>query len=218
MGTRPRLYLTALAVAGALAIAGIASSREQPSTSGPQLTAQVRSAGLRFDPSVAEGDRQAVRAAIASARPEARALIGLVDGLVDVSVGTTGGHSVGLTQGDGSRYRVTLDLATVSSRYGERGIQRLVLHELGHVVDAVLVPDSLMTLLDDGIPTGLGCDGGVSGACANRAERFAETFAKWALGDIGINLNVGYKVPPPRLPLDAWGAPLAQLAARQLAG
>jgi hypothetical protein len=75
-----------------------------------------------------------------------------------------------------------------------------------------------MTVLDAGIPTGLGCDGGVSGACASRAERFAETFAKWALGDIGINLNVGYKVPPPRLPLDAWGAPLAQLAARQLAG
>jgi hypothetical protein len=219
MGARARLGLLSLAAASALAIAGIASSHDrQPAPAGPRLTAQARRAGLAFDPTVAEGDRQAVRAAIASARPEARALIGLVDGLVDVGVAPTGGHSVGLTQGDGSRYRVTLDLATVSARYGERGIQRLVLHELGHVVDAVLVPDSLMAVLDSGIPAGLGCDDGVTGACANRAERFAETFAKWALGDIGVNLDIGYRVPPPRLPLDAWGEPLARLAADAQAG
>jgi hypothetical protein len=41
----------------------------------------------------------------------------------------------------------------------------------------------------------------------------AESFAKWALGDIGINLEIGYKVPPPSAPLDVWGAPLARLAA-----
>jgi hypothetical protein len=219
MRTRARLSLPALAVASLLAVAGIASShRRQPAASGPELTAHVRAAGLRFDPTVAEADREAVRAAIARARPEARTLIGLVDGLVDVGVRATGGHSVGLTQGDGSGYRVTLDLATVAARYGERGIERLVLHELGHVVDAVLVPDALMAVLDAGIPPGLGCEDGVTGACANRAEGFAETFAKWALGDIGVNLDIGYKVPPPRLPLDAWGKPLAQLATTALAG
>ena len=61
--------------------------------------------------------------------------------------------------------------------------------------------------------TGYGCDEGVSGACADEAERFAESFAKWALGDIGVNLEIGYKVPPPSAPLDVWGAPLARLAA-----
>jgi hypothetical protein len=220
MGNRARIYLPALAIAIVLAVAGIASSnRSERATAGASpLSAQVRDAGLRFDPTVAEGDRQAVRAAIAAAGPEARALIAVVDGLVDVTVAATGGRSVGLTEGTGSRYRVTLDLGTVAARYGQRGIQRLVLHELGHVVDHALVPDTLMQTLDSGIPSGWGCDEGTMGACADRAERFAETFAKWALGDIGVNLNIGYKVPPPRLPLDAWGAPLARLATESQAG
>jgi hypothetical protein len=220
MRTRARLYLPALAIAGVLALAGLASSHRTPHASSgpPPITAQQRAAGLRFDPTVAEGDRQAVLAAIASARPEARALVGDVDGLVDVSVGPAGGHAVGLTQQVGdTRYHVTFDLATVSARYGQRGIARLVLHELGHVVDFALVPDSLMDVLDSGIPAGLGCEEGVLGGCADRTERFAETFAKWALDDIGVSLNIGYKVPPPRLPLQQWGAPFARLA-RQVAG
>jgi hypothetical protein len=65
--------------------------------------------------------------------------------------------------------------------------------------------------LDAGIPRGYGCDSGVSGACAQAGERFAETFAKWATGDIGFNLDVGYKVLPPALPLTAWGEPLTRL-------
>jgi hypothetical protein len=215
MGNRARLYLPALAIAGLLALAGIAKSqRTSHAPSGPPpITAAQRADGLHFDPTVAEADRQAVLAAIASARPEARALVDDVDGLVDMSVGPTGAQSVGMTQQIGpARYHVTLDLGTVSRRYGQRGIARLALHELGHVVDFALVPDSLMEVLDSGIPEGLGCEQGVLGGCANREERFAETFAKWALDDIGVSLNIGYKVPPPRLPLAAWGAPLARLA------
>lgn len=48
----------------------------------------------------------------------------------------------------------------------------------------------------------------MTGGCASREERFAETFAKWATNDIGLNLYIGYKVPPPAS-LDAWGTPLA---------
>jgi hypothetical protein len=215
MGNRARIYLPALAIAGVLALAGIASSRGDGSarTGAQPISEQVRRDGLHFDPAIAEADRQAVLGAIASAQPDARALIDVVDGLVDVYVGPTGGSSVGLTESNGSRYRVTLDLATVAARYGRRGIARLVLHELGHVVDFALVPEALDRTLDSGIPAGLGCEQGTLGGCANRDERFAETFAKWALGDIGVSLNIGYKVPPPRLPLAAWGAPLAQLAA-----
>jgi hypothetical protein len=215
MGTRARLYLPAFAIGGLLVLAGIASShRGGPAPAGPPpITAQQRAAGLHFDPGVAEADRQAVLAAIASARPEARALVDVVDGLVEVSVGPIGGASVGLTQQVGeARYHVTLDLATVSATLGQRGVARLVLHELGHVVDYALVPDSLMNVLDSGIPPGLGCDDGVTGGCAEREERFAETFAKWALDDIGVSLDIGYKVPPPRLPLATWGEPLARLA------
>jgi hypothetical protein len=215
MGNRARLYLPALAIASVLALAAIASShRAEKATAGPPpISEQVRRAGLGFDPTVAAGDRQAVLDAIAAPQPDARTLIGVVDGLVHVSVSPVGSHSVGLTQQVGTRYHVTLDLGTVAARYGQRGIARLVLHGLGHVVDFALVPDSLDRVLDAGIPAGLGCEDGVLGGCANRDERFAETFAKWALGDIGVNLNIGYKVPPPRLPLESWGAPLARLAA-----
>jgi hypothetical protein len=178
----------------------------------PALTAQVRAATFRFDPTVAAYDRDAVRAAIAAARPEARRLIDAVDGLVDVRVAATPSGTVGTTEPVGQRFLVTLDLGTAARRYGQRGIARLVLHELGHVVQGALVPATLAARLDAGIPRGWGCEDGQTGSCANPHERFAETFAKWATNDIGVDLDLGYKVPPPPS-LDAWGAPLARLAA-----
>jgi hypothetical protein len=86
--------------------------------------------------------------------------------------------------------------------------------ERGHVVDHALVANDDMATLQRGIPAGWGCEEGVAGACATAPERFAESFAKWATGDIGVDLYVGYKVPPPTPTLDAWGAPLERLAAR----
>jgi hypothetical protein len=183
------------------------------------LSGDARRAGFHFEPGTAPADQQVFLDAVAAARPEARRLIGLVDGLVEVRVGPTSAPgAIGLTEAVGpglvrSRYRVTIDLGLVATRYGPRGIQRTVLHELGHVVDFALVTDDVMAALDAGIPPGIGCDDGLLGGCASRQERFAESFAKWALDDIGVNLDIGYKVPPPSLPLDAWGAPLARLAA-----
>jgi hypothetical protein len=87
----------------------------------------------------------------------------------------------------------------------------VTLHELGHVVDGALVPADMEQQLDAAIPRGWGCDEGKSGACANRAERFAESFAKWATGDIGADIYLGYRVPPP-VPLETWGAPMQTLA------
>jgi hypothetical protein len=229
-----RILFLVLAVASLLVLASVAASHRAQRSAPPSevagaryrldagaakrdgarlLTPAVRRAGLQFDPSVAAGDRQAVLTAIAAARPEARRLVHLVDGLVDVRVGAVGGLAIGVTEVDDPGYRMTLDLGLASSRFGERGIERLVLHELAHVVDHALLPDGLIDSLDAGIPAGLGCDQGTMGACADRAERFAETFAKWALGDIGVNLDIGYKVPPPSVSLDVWGAPLARLAA-----
>ena len=178
------------------------------------LSRDVRRAGFRFAPTVAPADRQAFLDAVAAARPEARRLIGLVDGLVDVRIGPTGTPgAIGLTEDGEPGYRVTIDLDLVLARYGPRGVQRTVLHELGHVVDHALLTDDVTAALDAGIPAGLGCEEGLLGGCATRQERFAESFAKWALGDIGVNLEIGYKVPPPAAPLDVWGAPLARLAA-----
>jgi hypothetical protein len=178
------------------------------------LPADVQQAPLTFDAGVAPADRAAVLGAIAGARPEAQRLIGLVDGLVDVHVGAAGPGAVGVTRIGGARFDMTLDLARVSAQLGPRGITRLVLHELGHVVDHALLGDELVARLDAGIPGGWGCEGGMTGACTDREERFAESFAKWASGDLGVDLFIGYRVPPPGPSLEAWGAPLAARATR----
>jgi hypothetical protein len=212
-----RLILPVLALAAALVLPVAGARRTAVSATGaagpPGISALDRAATFRFAPGTAPADRDAVLAAVARARPPARRLVALVDGLTEVRVGATGTAGVlGLTENRAGRYTVTLDLRTVAAQYDRRGIDRVVLHELGHVIDAALVPPTTMATLQAGIPSGYGCDGGTTGGCAAPPERFAESFAKWATGDIGVDLYVGYKVPPPGPTLDAWGAPLAQLA------
>jgi hypothetical protein len=180
---------------------------------GPRYSAATlpAAAPLRFTPAVAPSDQQIVVAAIAQARPAARRLVERVEGLVTVSVGSPGPGLAGLTSSTADGYDVELNLGPVYRVNGMRGVRRLVLHELGHVVDHALVPVALENELDAATPAGFGCDdGGRSGACAARAERFAESFAKWATGDIGVDINLGYRVPPPTS-LEHWGDPLAPL-------
>lgn len=177
----------------------------------PAPTAQSRTRGLTFE-GVSAADQQAILASVGRARPEAQRLIAAVSGLTRVRVRALGPAEAGATTSSARGYDVQFDLAGVTATLGARGVDRLVLHEFGHVVDASLVPSELKASLDEGIPRGYGCDDGVSGSCATREERFAESFAKWAMDDIGVNLSLGYKVPPPALPLPAWGAPLAALA------
>jgi hypothetical protein len=176
------------------------------------ISASERAATFAFDPATADVDRTAFLTAVAHASPAAQAIIARVDGLVDVHVMVTDAGTVGTTQSRGPRYDVRVNLGLVSRRYGQRGIDRTVLHELGHVVDFALVPQALDDELDARIPRGYGCDQQSGGACASEPERFAESFAKWATGDIGVDLYLGYKVPPPD-DLAAWGAPLSRLVA-----
>jgi hypothetical protein len=175
-----------------------------------RISGAERTATFTFASGVAPYDRQAILGAVARARPEARRLLDVVDGLVTIDVGLTPAQSVGTTASDGDRFRIVLNLGAAARASGLRGIDRLVLHELGHLVDFALVPDDLVTRLDAEVPTRYGCDDGVTGACANPREVFAESFAKWATGDIGVNLNLGYAIPPPG-DLASWGAPLASL-------
>ena len=175
-----------------------------------EISASERAATFTFDPATADIDRTAFLTAVAHASPAAQALIARVDGLVDVRVVVTDAGTVGTTESRGDRYDVDVNLGLVARRYGQRGIDRTVLHELGHVVDFALVPQALDDELDARIPRGFGCEQQSSGACASQRERFAESFAKWATGDIGVDLYLGYKVPPPD-DLAAWGAPLARL-------
>jgi hypothetical protein len=206
------ILLSILTLIALVATRHARDQRLQRAQSGrPEITSEVKAAGLRFDPAVLPADRQLVLREISLARPEARRLIGIVDGLVTVYVGDTssrGADTVGLTEGSAEGYSVTLNLGAVYRIAGERGVQRVVLHELGHVVDHALVDPGLAARLDAPIPAGYGCDPVQPDiGCAPRPERFAETFAKWCTGDIGFNLPIGYKVAPPAS-LDDWGAQL----------
>lgn len=167
-------------------------------------------APLNFDSSIAASDQEIVRRAVAEARPEARRLVELVAGVVTVSVDQLGSGVAGQTRPSASGYDVVLDLGGVYRGAGMRGVRRLVLHELAHVIDHALVGRELEAQLDAATPPGFGCDDGKSGGCAAREERFAESFAKWATGDAGHDLYLGYRVPPPRS-LSGWGAPLGTL-------
>ncbi len=167
---------------------------------------------LNFAPGVAPSDRQVVTAAVAASRPEARKLVDLVAGLVTVSVGSPAQGVAGEMRTTPAGYDVQLDLGPVYAANGLRGVRRVVMHELAHVIDHAVVPAALERELDAATPPGFGCDdNGRSGACAAREERFAESFAKWATGDIGVDIHLGYRVPPPAS-LQTWGAPLAALA------
>jgi hypothetical protein len=177
------------------------------------LTPAVRDASFRFASEVTPYDRAAILASVARARPEAQRLVALVDGLTTVRVGPPPGGAVGTATLGGSDPVVLLDLALAMRIGGQPAMDRLVLHELGHVVDFLIVPEPLRLALDADISPGYACPDPGLNACAEPAERFAETFAKWATGDIGVNLRMGYAAPPPRSSLEAWGRPLTQLVA-----
>jgi hypothetical protein len=211
--SRPLAVPLALVLLVALGVGALRIGHRADADTGrsvAEISAAERAATFTFDPATAPADRTAFLTAVAHARPQARALIDAVDGLVDVHVAVTDAGTVGITQSKGDRYDVSVNLGLVARRYGQRGIDRTVLHELGHVVDFALVPPALNDRLDAAIPRGFGCDQGQAGSCAVQTERFAESFAKWATGDIGVDLYLGYKVPPPD-DLQSWGAPLAQV-------
>jgi hypothetical protein len=207
--TQDRAAASGAAAGAWYAIDGAAARRDGVR----RLGDEQRAAGFTFAADVDPAWRAMVADAVSRSRPAAARLIGLVDGLVDVRVAPAGARALGVTSGRDGRFTVVLDLDRTLRAYGPRGVDRLVLHELGHVVDLAIVPAALDRALDAQVPGGYACDAGEqTSACAPREERFAETFAKWATGDIGVDLNIGYAVAPPDVPLDRWGAPLTSLA------
>lgn len=205
------LLVVALAVLAGRSLGSVSPAAGPPGLA--PLSPAVREAGFSFAAGTFASDRRAFTDAVAAARPEARSLVEMVDGAVDVSFAPAGPGAVGLTRRVGERYEVVVDLEGVTRRHGRRGVSRVVLHELAHVVDFALVPESLKASLDAGIPAGYPCPPGQpTGSCAEIWERFAESFAKWATGDIGVDINTGYDVPPPNGSLSMWGAPLGRLA------
>ena len=215
--------LIAIGIVLALSLALRALGNASAIGGGPPDTATIseaqRGAGLAFTANVAPQDREWILAAIGKARPEARALIGEVDGVtsVNTSQGLTG--AVGLTHmrmvGGDATFDVDLDIAVLN---GRRTVDRdmVVLHELGHAIDFALVPSDVNAALDAGIPRTGTCVqdlAGSAGACTETPERFADTFAKWALRGSVSAVGAGYGVATPAS-LEEWGAPLSRLAAQ----
>jgi hypothetical protein len=184
-------------------------------TGSNEISAETRAATLTFAPDVKPRDRAWILAAVGKARPEAQRLIAEIDGLVEVRTDLPRGEAIGLAE-------MTLEHAVVNfdvrSLNGDRALDRdvVVLHELGHVIDFQLVDDELIEQLDGRIPRVGSCGDSEllpTGACTAVEERFADTFAKWALrGRISL-AGSGYGIPAPAS-LEDWGAPLGMLAAR----
>jgi hypothetical protein len=194
-----------------LIVGTIAVLQAQPRPEAEAATVAERARGLTFAPGVAAADREWILAAVAKARPEAARLIDEVDGLITVSTfAAPDAWLLGLARPAGvKRYEVRLNVARLN---GSRQIDRdsVTLHELGHVVDHALVDDGLRDALSAQLPVTGVCRGG-SADCASPQERFADTFAKWALrGAVSIT-GAGYNLPAPAS-LEDWGAPLAALA------
>jgi hypothetical protein len=180
-----------------------------------EISPEIRAASLNID-AVAPQDRAWIQAAIATARPEAQRLIAEIDGLVtvrtDLRAAGVPGDAIGLTRGNDQGAEILLGIDRLNS---DRAIDRnmVVLHELGHVIDFLLVDDDLMARLDAGIPASRECGEALDGAggCSAVAERFADTFAKWALRGRFSIAGSGYGLPTPRS-LEDWGMPLGALA------
>ena len=172
------------------------------------ITGPARAAGLVFAPDVAPGDQAWITEAIGRARPEAARLIAEVDGLVRVGTFAAAGTTLGVTRSHERGFDVDFNITHLD---GERAGDRttVVLHELGHVIDFALVPAAVDAKLDALIPRGGPC--GLALDCDVVEERFADTFAKWALNGAVSEFGAGYGIAlPPSL--EDWGAPLAQLA------
>ena len=178
----------------------------------PPVSPEVRAAGLRFAPTVAPADQKWILAAIDQARPEARALIDDVDGMVTISTHADAqSRAVGyMVPVDNDTYTVSFNLAYLN---GNRKIDRAttVIHELGHVIDFAVVPSELRNRLAASLPVTGACLTQDTGDCTAAEERFADTFAKWALRGAVSVAGAGYSVATPAS-LEDWGAPLAALA------
>jgi hypothetical protein len=164
---------------------------------------------------VAPADKAWIEASIAQARPEAATLIRHAIGRVTFRTAyAPDAPWAGLTQPYGhGYYAVTLNLSFLDSQRGAGLRDDVVLHELGHVVDFAEVPDDVVARLAAEVPATGTCLTADTGDCTSPRERFADTFAKWALRGAVSVAGAGYGIPAPPS-LEDWGAPLGALAAR----
>ena len=157
-------------------------------------------------------DQEWILGAVAKVRPEARQLIDDVDGMVTISMySEPEGDAVGTAQQVApGRFEVRFNRAYLD---GDRKVDRdsTVVHELGHVIDFALMPEGMRGQLASQLPSSGTCFTADTGDCTAPEERFADTFAKWALRGRFSIAGSGYGIPTP-VSLEDWGMPLGALA------
>jgi hypothetical protein len=176
------------------------------------VSPEIRARKFTFAPEVAPKDREWIQAALDQARPEAASLIDDVDGMVTVRTAAAPTEKwAGLTEQRGEAiYDITLNIAYLNGRRKQdRNV--VVLHEFGHVIDFAITPPELRDELAASLPPVGSCVLATHGDCTEPQERFADTFAKWALRGAVSLAGAGYGVASPAS-LEDWGAPLATLA------
>ena len=194
------------------ACAAVALHRLRRATSSASIP-PVRAATFTFDATVTPRDRKWILAAIDKVRPEARQLIDDVDGMI--TIGTfvePGGDAVGLAQEVApNAYRVTFNLAYLDGdRKADRDSDRRARARARDRLRARVRPSCAIELAGE-LPSSGACFTAESGDCTSPTERFADTFAKWALRGAVSAIGAGYSVLPPAS-LEDWGAPLSTLA------
>ena len=167
--------------------------------SGFAITDAERRAELRFAPDVAVADREWFLAAIAKARPEAQRMIAEVDGRLEVR--THRGEPLGFTAVGAGRLRDLPRRRHSRRRSHRRTATSTVLHELGHAVDvrARVRRRSCIgsTPASRGRATAAPPARSPSGPARAEIERFADTFAKWALRGAVSQVGAGYGIAMP---------------------
>jgi hypothetical protein len=176
------------------------------------LDPHVRAGTFTFDASVEPKDRDWILASVDKLRPEARQLVDDVDGMVTIGVyNEPGGGAAGTTQQLApTAFQVRFNIGYLDAdRKADRDV--VVAHELGHVVDFALMQPELRNRLAAELPNSGACITADTGDCTAPEERFADTFAKWALRGAVSAYGAGYGTLAPAS-LESWGTPLAALA------
>jgi hypothetical protein len=174
-----------LLVATALALLAAPSAAPAATLDGLQLSGSVRPA-----------DRQALRGALASARPAAQTLVRDAGAAADVRVLThVEPRWVSLMRV--RRGRVELSFSrTHLHGLGARGRNQTVWHEIGHVVDLLFVSPAADDTFREAFARSANWRScyRFAGQCMDDDEIFAEQFAFWATGD--RTSRSSYRIPP----------------------
>lgn len=163
---------------------------------------------LAFDASFTPAERAAVEQVVASARPQARALIVAVSGQIRVARSADGGcpdrtsscvrASSRLAGGKPASRGIVLELGAPHLAQAATPLGRFViLHELGHAVDAAMLDQHARDDLEDAFARAgwhpACARPGDPVACPAAHEVFADEFARWA-GGFGVSLSA-YRTP-----------------------